>query len=181
MVRTRLVTGAGTLISPQLHTPVAFPILGMGLPVLLPVVRIILFPSFLAFFLVDAIVRICLQFFSFPLGLSCLLASFASTVPLVLNPCVPGANPPAAGTAKSNRSHDLLPGLMNLLPKRKAQKEKIKKKKEENLGDKQQGEEKKKKMISYEHTGRIYTAENVGKKHADFGWKVKRWLQLQGV
>ena len=165
MVRTRLVTGAGTLISLQLHTPVAFPILGMGLPVPLPVVRIILFPSLLAFFLVDAIVRICLQFFSFPLGLSCLLASFASTVPLVLNPRVPGANPPAAGTAKSNRSHDLLPGLVNLLPKRKAQKEKIKEKKEENLRDKQQGEEKKKKMISYEAYWRDFTPLKMSKKN----------------
>jgi len=58
-----------------------------------------------------------------------------------------------AGTAKGNRSHDLLPGLVNFLSKRKAQKEKTKKKKEENLTDKQQKEGKKKKMISYEHTG----------------------------
>jgi len=155
MVRTRLVTGASALISLQLHTSVAFLILRMGLPVPLPIVRIFLFPSFLAFFFVDAIVRVCLQFFSFPLGLSCLLAPFVSTVPLVLNPRVPGANPPAAGTAKSNRLHNLLPGLVNFLPEREAQKEKIKEKMEENLADKQQREEKKKKMISYEHTGRF--------------------------
>jgi hypothetical protein len=140
-----LVTGAGTLVSPLLHMSVAFSILGMGLPVPLPVVRIFLFPSLLAFFLVDAIVRVCLQFFSFPLGLSYLLAPLVSTVSLVLNPRVLGANPPTAGTAKGNGLHDFLPGLVNLLQERKAQKEKTKKKIEENLTDKQQREEKRKK------------------------------------
>jgi len=153
MVSTRPVTGADTLISLELHTSVAPSILRVGLPILFPVVRIFLFPAFLAFFFVDAIVRVCLQFFSFPLGLSCLLTSLVSTVPLVLSPRVPGATPSAADTAKGNRLHDLLLGLVNFLPERKAQKEKTKKKKEENLTDKQQGEEKKKKMISYEHTG----------------------------
>jgi len=111
-----------------LPSPVVFPILRVALPVLLPVVRIFLFPAFLAFLLVDSIKRVCLQFFSFPLGLSCLLAPFISTIPLVLDPRVPGTNPPAAGTAKGNRLHDLLPGLVNLLPERKHKKKRQRKK-----------------------------------------------------
>jgi len=145
MPGVRLVTGAGTLISPQLHTSVASSIRRVGLPVLFPVDRIFLFPSFLAFSFVDAIVRVCLQFFSFPFGLPCLLAPLVSTVPLVLNPRVPRTYPSAAGTAKGNRLHDLLPGLVMFLPERKAQKEKTKEKMEENLTDKQQGEEKRRK------------------------------------
>jgi hypothetical protein len=92
----------------------------MGLPVLFPVVRIFLFPALLALFFVDAIVRICLQLISFPLGLSCLLAPLVPTVALILDPRVPGPNPLAAGTAKGNRLHDLLPGLVNFLSERKA-------------------------------------------------------------
>ncbi len=133
------------LVSPVLHPPVAFPILRVALPVLLPVVRIFLFPALLAFLLVDSIVRVCLQLFSFPLGLSCLLAPLISTVTLVLDPRVPGTNPPAAGTAKGNRLHDLLPGCGESPTGKEAQKEKTKKKIEENLTDKQQREEKRRK------------------------------------
>jgi len=128
-----------------LHPPVAFPILRVALPVLLPVIRIFLFPALLAFLLVDSIVGVCLQFFSFPLGLPRLLAPFVSTIPLVLYPRVPGTNPPAAGTAKGNRLHDLLPGFGEFPAGKEVQKEKTKKKIEENLTDKQQREEKRKK------------------------------------
>ena len=127
MSLVRSVTDAGTLVSAQLHTPVASSILGVGLSVLFPVVRIFLFPSLLAFFLVDAVIRVCLQFFFFPLALSCLLAPFVSTVPLVLYTRVSVANPPAADTAKGNNLHNLLPGLLNLLPKRKHKKKRQRK------------------------------------------------------
>ena len=145
MTRPGLVTDTATVISQGLHISVASAIPGVGLPILFPVVRIFLFPAILAFSFVDAIVRICLQFFSFPFGLSCLLAPLVSTVSLVLDPRVPGTNPPAAGTAKGNGLHDFLPGLVNLLQERKAQKEKTKEKIKENLTDKQQREEKRRK------------------------------------
>jgi len=51
--------------------------------------------------------------------------------------------------------HDLLPGFGESPAGKEVQKEKTKKKIQENLTDKQQREEKKKKMISYGHTDRF--------------------------
>jgi len=75
----------------------------------------------LAFPLIGPVVWVRIHLFTLPFSFPCSLAVSGPTVSLIFDPRVSRQNPPATGASKSGPFHLHLPGLRNLLAKKKEQ------------------------------------------------------------